>query len=401
MIERQNSGFMASKKILISSSYTMHNKVELIQGGADYFTILESMISHANESIHLQTYIFDDDTTGRKIVHALAQAVQRGVKVHVLVDAYASGDLGEKFATDLKKQGIHFRKFMPFFKNSNFYFGRRMHHKIVVCDAKISLVSGLNISDKYNDLPGRPAWLDWAIYAEGEVSYELFKVCTVAWYRSSRYSLEILKLKPKPDFPPNNCAVRVRRNDWVRGHNQITKSYLEMFRNAEQEIIIMSSYFLPGRVMRRNMVKASARGVVCKLILANKSDVSIAKHAERFIYRWMLRNGIEIYEYPKRILHGKISTYDGKWVTAGSYNVNNISAFASVELNLDVDDKQFAQTVRDRLNRIIPECEQVTEEVYSIKFSWFERFIQALSYELIRVIFFIFTFYFKQKKYGQ
>ncbi|MFZ9661293.1 MAG: phospholipase D-like domain-containing protein [Chitinophagaceae bacterium] len=389
---------MAAKRILVSSSYTLHNKVSLIRGGAEYFAVLESMISQAREIIHLQTYIFDDDVTGRKIIDALSHAVKRGVKVFLLVDAYASSDLSEKFATDLKSLGIHFRRFMPFFKNRNFYFGRRMHHKIVVCDAKYSLVSGLNISDKYNDLPGRPAWLDWAIYAEGQVSWELFKVCTITWYRSSRYSLQVMKQYTRAKWPDLNCAVRVRRNDWVRGHNQITKSYLEMFMNAQEEIIIMSSYFLPGRVMRRNMAKASARGVKCRLILANKSDVSIAKNAERFIYRWMLRNGFEIYEYPKRILHGKISTFDGRWVTAGSYNVNNISAFASVELNLDVDDRNFAESVRDTLNKIIPECELVTDEVYSVKYHFFERMIQALSYELIRLIFFIFTFYFKQKR---
>lgn len=389
---------MAAKRILVSSSYTFQNKVRLIQGGAEYFSVLESMISKASETIHLQTYIYDDDATGRKIVEALTNAVKRGVKVYLMVDAYASGDLSEAFASDLKSAGIHFREFMPFFKNRNFYFGRRMHHKIVVCDAKFSLVSGLNISDKYNDFPGRPAWLDWAIYAEGQVSYELFKLCNITWFRSSRYSVQAVEKYPQPEWPNIQCAVRVRRNDWVRGHNQITRSYLEMFRNAEQEIIIMSSYFLPGRAMRRNLEKASARGVLCKLILANKSDVQIAKHAERFIYRWMFRNGIEIYEYPKRILHGKISTYDGKWVTAGSYNVNNISAFASVELNLDVHNDDFAKSVRERLLRIIPECEQVTEELYSNKFNFFERIIQALSYELIRVIFFIFTFYFKQKK---
>lgn len=389
---------MAAKKILVSSSYTFQNKVRLIQGGADYFSVLEAMISQASETIHLQTYIYDDDATGRKIVQALTNAVQRGVKVYLLVDAYASSDLSETFAMAVKSAGIHFRKFMPFFKNRNFYFGRRMHHKIVVCDAKFSLVSGLNISDKYNDLPGRPAWLDWAIYAEGQVSYELFKLCNITWYRSSRFSVQAIEKYEQPIWPNTHCAVRVRRNDWVRGHNQITISYLEMFRNAEQEIIIMSSYFLPGRAIRRNLEKASARGVLCKLILANKSDVQIAKHAERFIYRWMFRNGIEIYEYPKSILHGKISTFDGKWVTAGSYNVNNISAFASVELNLDVQDREFALSVRERLLRIIPECEAVTEELYSRKYNFFERIIQALSYELIRVIFFIFTFYFKQTR---
>ena len=146
------------------------------------------------------------------------------------------------------------------------------------------------------------------------------------------------------------------------------------------------------------MSRAVKRGVKFKLILAGTSDVKVAKHAERYMYRWLFKNGIEIYEYPNNILHGKIAVYDSVWVTGGSYNVNNISAYASIELNLDVKDHSFAGLVKDTLEDIIiKDCIQFTESSYRTKYNFFQRAIQFASYEIVRLVFFLFTFYFRQR----
>jgi cardiolipin synthase len=317
----------------------------------------------------------------------------------VLLDGYASRHLPTDYVEQLKASGIHFRFFEPILKSDSFYFGRRLHHKILVVDNRFSLVGGINISNRYNDMPGEPAWLDWAVHAEGEVSFELFKVCAEFWYKSPRQARTVVATTPPISFPDDwNCAVKVRRNDWVRRRNQISRSYIEMFNRAENEIFIMSSYFLPGRVIRKNMIRAAKRGVKISLILAGTSDVPIAKYAERFIYRWMLRNGVRVYEYPRCVLHAKLSTYDDKWVTVGSYNVNDISAYASIELNLDILDREFALEVTGWMNRTIEkDCIRITDD-YLKKYNLITRFLQWWSYEVFRAIFFVFTFYFKQKE---
>jgi cardiolipin synthase len=97
--------------------------------------------------------------------------------------------------------------------------------------------------------------------------------------------------------------------------------------------------------------------------MAGKSDLVVAKNAERFLYDWLLRNKVEIYEYQNNILHGKIAVCDGEWLTIGSYNVNDISAYASVELNLDVKSPVFAKQVEQTLDEIISTgCVPVTME---------------------------------------
>jgi cardiolipin synthase len=373
--------------------------VALVHGGREYFDAVVQLIRRATKHIHLQTYIYDEDETGKMVADELIAAALRGVKVYMLIDGYASSGLSDTFIQHLEFSGIHFRYFEPVLRSRKFYVGRRLHHKIIVADGRESLVGGINISNKYNDLPDDPAWLDWAMWAEGEVSYELFKVCAGFWCRSRKATRAMIAAHPTPVFPSVwNCAVKVRRNDWVRRKNQISRSYIEMFNRAEEHIIIMSSYFLPGRVIRRNIARARSRGVKVSLILAGSSDVKMAKYAERFIYRWLLRLGVEIYEYPKAVLHAKLSTYDRVWVTVGSYNVNDISAYASVELNLDVMDNALAAKADGWLRRIVEEdCDTITSEQLQ-NYNALTRFLQWWSYEVYRALFFLFTFYFRQEK---
>lgn len=385
-----------------TGGYFIHNRVQLIRGGKQYFESLVNLIDGSKHSIHLQIYIFDDDETGMSIIRALERAAGRGVQVFLLVDGYASQVLSRKTVKQISDAGIRFRWFEPLLRSRYFYFGRRLHHKVVVVDACRSLVGGVNISDRYNDTADSDAWLDWAVLAEGEVAGKLFLICQELWNKAGwgRKKSEKYKLQPSQiTMSEGNCLVRVRRQDWVRRRTEISASYLEMMENAKDEILMMSSYFLPGRQLRKSMAAASKRGVRIRMIAAGKSDVAMAKNAERYLYRWLLKNKVELYEYQANILHGKISCADRKWATVGSFNLNFISAYASIELNLDVLNEDFACTVQSELEEIINrQCIPITEQEWSRHYNLFQRAWQKISYNLIRLIFFLFTFYFKQRK---
>ena len=381
--------------------YTSSNELQLVRGGAQYFELLTSLLSHARESIHIQIYIFEEDETGIQIAKALKDAAARKVKVYLMVDGYASQSLSMNFIQDLAIHGILFNRFEPFFKRRSFYFGRRMHHKIVVVDSLHGLVGGVNISNRYNDLPGKPAWMDWAAYVKGEAAAALEQVCVEYWnYELENKTRRLPKARPHPNFKAKSrCLVAVRRNDWVMRKNQISKTYINMFRNAESEINIMSSYFLPGQLFRWELSRAVKRGVRVKLILAGISDVTLAKYAERYMYRWLLRHRIRIFEYQPTVLHGKVTTVDGKRTTIGSYNVNNISAYSTIELNLDTEDESFSESVNLEFEKIIRrECREFTVDDYRRKTSLVAKFFQYMAYWIVRLVYFIFTFYFKQKE---
>jgi cardiolipin synthase len=388
-------------KIKTPGEYAALNKVKLIQGGREYFELLLHLINTATESIHLQTYIYDDDETGKQVAEALKAAVKRNVGVYLLTDGYASQVMSQKFIDDLKGSGVHFRFFEPIFRSNYFYFGRRMHHKVFVSDTRYVLVGGVNITNRYNDMPGKPAWLDFALYAEGEIARDLCVLCWKTWngfpVKMGITPCEEKQLQFNFNGEEKN-QVRMRRNDWVRRKNEISATYIEMFRHAKSHINIMCSYFLPGKVIRRLLSHASKRGVKIKVITAGPSDVMLAKHAERWMYDWLLRNKIDLYEYQPSILHAKVAVCDSEWLTIGSYNVNNISAYASIELNLDVRNASLAIITEDRLQKIIDkDCIHITKEKHIRTKNVFKQFIRWFSYEFIRLAFYMLTFYYKQK----
>ena len=392
---------MLRRKSKISVNYYASHSVELVKGGTEYFKKMLEIINKAQYNIHLQVYIFADDETGRLVTTALKKAVERNVKVYLLVDGYASQDLSILFIKELEMAGIYFRFFEPFFKSDNFYFGRRMHQKILVADAGYALVGGVNISNKYNDSPNSPAWLDFAMYVEGDVAFELCKLCRKNWlgYLQNKNILNCKKDKINfNEVTGKSLFVRIGINDWVRRKNEISRIYIEMFSKAKTNVILLGSYFLPGRKIRRHIIKAINRGVEVKIIAAGPSDVRIAKYAERWLYDWLLRNKVQLYEYQKSILHGKLAVRDSQWTTVGSYNVNNISAYASLELNLALQDEAFAKHTENVLQQIIDnDCKPVSLEQHLRTKNIFKQFIRWASYQLIRILFYLFTFYFKQR----
>jgi cardiolipin synthase len=381
--------------------YTIRNRVTLVRGGRAYFEQLKALIRNARESIHLQMYIFNEDETGQEILQELITAAGRGVAIFLLLDGYASQQLSRKLIHEIKEAGINFRWFEPLLRSRYFYFGRRLHHKIVVADAEVSLVGGLNIGNRYNDFPGQKAWLDWAVLANGEVTEKLFLLCQELWNKSGwgKKKWQRVFLQPETVLPDNECMVRVRREDWVRRKSEISSSYMQMLRQSRSEVVMMSSYFLPGRQIRKSLAQAAKRGVQVSIITTGKSDVQMAKHAERYLYRWMLARNIKVFEYQENILHGKISCADGQLTTIGSYNVNFLSAFASIELNLDILDEKFGYDVHLQLQEIIAkECIPITAVEWQQHYRFWERVWQRICYDLIRLAFYLFTFYFRQHK---
>ncbi len=393
---------MLSAKQKTSTGYTAQNKIQLIRGGKQYFDLILQLINDAKDSIHLQTYIFNDDETGQEIANALKDAAKRNVTVHLMADGYASKNLPQHFVDELRRANIHFRFFEPFFKSKQFYFGRRMHHKIFLADAKFAVVGGINIANRYNDMPGKPAWLDFALYTEGELAKQLCVLCWKTWNGFAANmgitpcEEKLLQFNFKDE---EKKMVRMRRNDWVRSKNEISASYIEMIKNAQSHITILCSYFLPGKIIRRLLKNAAKRGVQIKVITAGPSDIMLAKYAERWMYDWMLRNKIELFEYQPGVLHAKVAVCDGEWLTIGSYNLNDISAYASIELNIDVRNASFAVDIEQQLDAIIENyCVHITKEKHLHNKNIFKQFIRWCSYQFIRVAFHLLTFYFKQRR---
>lgn len=388
---------MAGKSKDDPNGYTENNTVTIVRGGADYFARIDEIAAGATYSLHFQTYIFDEDETGLHVAEALMSAARRGVLVYLMLDGYASQHLSTGFIKRIEAGGVHFRFFEPLFRSKDYYFGRRMHHKVLVADGAVCLIAGLNVSNRYNDMPGMPAWLDWALMVHGDAARRANDMCVKMWDKAM-FQPNCLAVQCPEVVHTHKCRVRLRRNDWVYRITEITDSYAELFKLAKSEITIMTSYFWPTTKMLGRMVKAAGRGVKIRIVLTGNADVPLAKYAERYLYQRMFRERIEIYEYKESVLHGKAAIRDCDWVTVGSYNLNNISAGASVELNLDVLDESVAQELRMQINDLIENhCVHVTSATFDASSNVIKKFFYYLSYLTVHLLYFLFTFYFNQR----
>lgn len=365
-------------------NYIPAESVKLVFSGANYFETLEEIIGSARKTIHLQTYIFDEDATGNRVAEALIKAASRQVEIFVLADGVGSNALSGKFVRRLQSSGIHFRFFSPVFSSENINFGRRLHHKIIVADKKIAIIGGINIADKYRGTRLHPAWLDYAVLIKGEACTYLHQLCESIYNKKpfgKKKEEKIALLNLKGEY-----LIRFRRNDWIRKKNEIYHSYREAIGKAESSVIIIASYFLPGFLFRRRLKKAGKRGVEIILVLTGKSDVRFIRSAEKFLYGFLLRNGIKIYEWPNSMMHGKATIVDNHWATIGSYNINRLSHYRSIELNADIKSEKFAHSFRMHLEKVIfGECIEVTKENFS-RAGIFSQLLSFLAYHYVRLI---------------
>lgn len=372
--------------------YSLHNAVKLLQSGEEYFSALENLIHSAHEEIHLQTYILAQDETGQRIANALIQASSvRGVKVYLLVDAYGSQNLSGAFIQNLKQAGIQFQKYGRFYSHGRLHIGRRLHRKVVVADGKSAIVGGINISNNYNDIQGQKAWLDFAVLLHGAVCNRLHLICRQRWMniRFKKFSGKIRKPHLSASSShTSEMLVRVSQNDFLRRKNDTAITYRNAIRQSMSTIIIVGGYFLPGGQVRRLLKSAVRRGVKICVLVSEKSDVSLAINARRYLYDWLLRYNIAIYEYIPSNVHGKVLVADSKFVSVGSYDLNNLSTYSNIELNIDIRDEAFALKCVHTLKRIMEnECRLVTKEYFEKEITLFQRLINWFSYRFVKTFF--------------
>lgn len=363
-----------------SSDFT-NESVTLVHSGRDYFERLLKLINEATEEIHFQTYILQDDITGNKIANALKKAAFRKVNVYLLLDGMGSRALSNEFVTDLQQSGIHFRFFAPLFSYQSFYFGRRLHHKIVVVDAKTVLIGGINIAEKYEGTATEAPWLDYAVLIDNHsIAQQAQSICYYYFFKKGKRA----NGQARSEKPNNSDTINLLQNDWLRRKNEIQNAYLKSIQTTQSEIIIVCGYFLPGRKLTKALKRAAQRNVHVRLVLSGISDVPLVKGAINYYYPFLLRNNIELYEWNQSILHGKTAVMDQTWSTIGSFNLNHLSSYASIEMNVCIDSASFAKKYQNHLEQIISQCHQITPAAFAKQNNALERFKDWNSYYIVR-----------------
>jgi cardiolipin synthase len=368
--------------------YKSGHFVRLLQSGEPFFTANIEAIDQARHYIHFQTYIVDEDETGLRIFDALIRAAKRGVRTYLLLDAYGTKYLSGELIKRIDESGVLLRFFSPVFITKGFQMSLRLHHKVLLVDGELAIIGGMNFADRYHGTPKKKGWLDFAVELKGPECIHINSILRKLWNKTfiskEERSNEIVHTAK---IYEENIRLRVIENNWYRNKIEILRSYRSAFKHANDHMIICASYFLPGRLERKLLRLASARGVDIKIVLAAESDAPIFKRATGFLYEYILRNNIKIYEYLPSNLHAKVATVDGKWSTIGSYNLNHVSDYGSIEINVDILDTCFTGNFENTLLKIIKnDCRQVTFEEYLRRRTWFSQLRGWISYQMIRLL---------------
>lgn len=370
------------------------NQLTLLQNGEEFFPSLCADISAAQFSIHLETYIFAADQTGKLFVDALRLAALRGVTVQLLLDGFGSAELPVTWVENLRLAGVQVlwfrREISPFTLRPNRMRRlRRMHRKLAVIDDAVAYVGGINIID---DVPAVADFsaprLDYTVRVQGTMVPLIRAPMTHLWNVVSwallRRRINMFRDRVVRVPPPPEITLLLRDN--LRHRRDIERAYLNAIANAQHEIIIANAYFLPGRAFHRALVRAQLRGVKVMLLLQGRVEYRIQHFATRALYEQLLSAGIEIYEYQASHMHAKVAVIDGVWATVGSSNIDPLSLLLAREANLLVRDAGFAEQLRDSLLVAIrQDWHHIAHNAWQ-RMGWRARLVSRASLAIIRLV---------------
>ena len=331
------------------------NRLQLLRTGAEFFPALEAAIAAARHEIYLETYIFADDAAGRRIARALAEAAAQGVRTHVIVDGITVKRYLGRLSERLLAADVSFAIYRPDISPWDFSERRlrRLHRKMAVIDARVAFIGGINIIDDMHTPGHTPPRYDYAVRIEGPLVAAMRAEADRLW---RLVSLANFRQWWEESPPPTADAVAdgyqraaflVRDN--FRHRSDIEDAYLAAIEEANEEIILASAYFFPGARFRRALVAAAGRGVRVILLLQARVEYMLLHYASRALYGALLDAGVQIFEYTKSFLHAKVAVIDGRWATVGSSNIDALSLLLMREANVVVEDRKFAQELRESL----------------------------------------------------
>lgn len=348
------------------SPLTKKNKVDLLINGEQKFPEVINALKKAKEHIHVEYYIFNDDSIGNIIADLLIKKAKEGIKVRFIYDDYGSSSIRKKVVPKMREAGIDA---FPFYKIKLIKFANRVnyrnHRKMIVVDGKIGFVGGINVSDQYinkKEKKGSPFWRDTHFRLEGPSVNYIQYIFLTDWHSCSEENL-ILKrdlYNTIENFNHwDNKLVQLAASGPDSDSPTIMYSLLQAVNLAKKEILITTPYFIPGESLLDALNIAALSGLKVKLLVPYKSDSKLVNAASMAYYGELLSSGVEIYRYKKGFVHAKTIVTDSKTAIVGTANMDNRSFQLNFEVNAIVYDKGIAQELRDVFYTDLKDAEQI------------------------------------------
>ena len=307
------------------------NAVTLLVNAQIAYPAFEQAIRDAQHHVHALFYIWQNDEVGRKFRDLLVEKARQGVQVRVLYDSLGSSSLPRKFWKQLREAGGQARAFLPVrFLTSVPTLNFRNHRKILITDAKVGFVGGINLGEEYL------RWHDIAMRMRGPTLDQIQEVFAEDWYFATKEDLSggdyfgrwMFDKDDSDDTWRDEQAQDASCATIASGPMQRFNSTHELMfaaiNNARTRVWMMTPYFVPSSTILAALRSAAYRGVDVRLMLPARNDVKVVRWASRAYYNELLTSGIQVYEYDG-MLHAKANVFDEDTVFVGSANLDTRS----------------------------------------------------------------------------
>jgi cardiolipin synthase A/B len=330
----------------------------------DYEPAVQQLVSDIDEAqhhVHLLYYIFADDSTGQKIIDALARAVKRGVTCRVLADALGTRRWRKSLDRKLSAAKVEVRYILPVYwlRRGSARADLRNHRKIAVIDGRVGFTGSQNIVAP--DFKPGIMYQELVLRVTGPVVLQLQVVFIADWFLETEQILDSLEVFPPPCAPGNSVAQLLPSGpDFPTMNVQLL--IVALIHAARERVFITTPYFIPDEALLQALHTAVLRGVEVHLLVSRVADQFLVSRAQCSYYTELLQKGVHIHLFHEKLLHAKHMSIDGAVALIGSSNMDIRSFVLNAEVTLAIYDVNVVAELRKEQERTLERSEALLLE---------------------------------------
>ncbi len=349
--------------------------VEVMTCGQQKFDALKADMAQATHYIHLQYFIWEQDSLTAEVTEILLDRLAAGVEVRIMYDLIGSIAYGKSEMRQLKRAGAKVVADILSLSKINY----RNHYKIAVIDGRVGYTGGMNMGAEYIDGGKRfDTWRDTHMRITGPFVAELQRLFAGRWLEARGESLFRLSYFPPPATGASGSMLHLAHSSIDTPWESIRHAYLLAIAKAEETVRIQSPYFVPDNSISDALAISASSGVDVRVIMTGVADKRLPYWAAHSMMSRLLRAGVRIYQYEVGFFHVKAIAIDSKVCAVGTANIDTRSFSLHNELMVFIYDEQQARLAEETFEQDLAHCREVTLEDLA-RIGALERFRNSLA----------------------
>jgi cardiolipin synthase A/B len=368
--------------VLLGPAIVSGNRIQALQNGDEIFPAMLEAIRSAQRTITFETYIYWSGHVGEQFAAALTERAHAGVRVHLMLDWVGCNKISPEAVERMKNAGVEVERYHAVHWYSLGRLNNRTHRKVLIVDGATSFTGGVGIADVWAGHAQDPDhWRDMHFKVTGPVAAQMQAAFLDNWIKTTGNVLHGDAYFP-PIEPCGDMDMQMFISSPEGGSDSMRLMYLTAITAAARSIDMEAAYFVPDRLMIRELIAARRRGVRIRLLVPFAHlDAKVVGIASKSEWGPLLEHGVEINVYRPTMLHCKMLIFDGYMVSVGSTNFDMRSFELNDEASLNVYDERFARQMTEVFERDLKSSARYTLEEWQGR-SWRERFAEIVVYPL-------------------